>query len=212
MCYFKSAPKWSFISCIDFGSTLQIRFIRVNILGSAFVYYQMEVTATLLSVVISSKFVRFFTPIWRHNYVKCIINHLHFKDSISFSGRWQTWRSINFNQPWLEIIIDQNVESVDLKAVSVVYNYALNTFQTYEYNIFDSFKEFFARLFASRLFYIKSHIFNGPFATVLLVVAISKFLNRNICQVNHHVVQLCNVGCVFFCTKSCEAPCMKIGF
>ena len=86
----------------------------------------------------------------------------------------------------------------------VVNHHALHCFSGNINNVADSFKAFFNRIFAFRHFEIESQIFDTPFTTMSLVIILCVLLDCDIRQMDHHIVKLCNILCIFSCTESCK--------
>ena len=94
----------------------------------------------------------FVGPVLGDHYVKCVLDYIHFEDPIGLSGRGQTWRSIDLNQPRLEILFDQDIIAVQLEAVLVVNDCSLYTFEGNVDDVLDVVETLVSCAFAVGLF------------------------------------------------------------
>lgn len=134
------------------------------------------------------------------------------ENSVHLCRRGQRGTRINLNQPRLHIVLNQDIEAVDLKTVPVIDDLRLHGLQRNENYVVDVAKQLFTSVVASRLLNVESQVFDGPLATVLLVVAITEFLDGNIRQVHHHIVQLRHITRVLLSAKASKTTSMQVDF
>lgn len=101
--------------------------------------------------------------------------------------------------------INKHIKSIQLKAVLVIYDYALNRFQRYINDVVDLVEALVTGSFALRLFQVKFEICNRPFSTVFIVVICCLFSNCDIRQMDKHVITLGHIVTVFFDAESSKA-------
>ena len=144
-------------------------------------------------------------PVWRHHHIEDIIDQVHFEDAIHFSSGGKGGAGVDFDEPGLEVLIDEDIESVALKAMLVVDNDTLHALQTHKDYVIDFIKAFVSYYFATRLFEIEPQVLNAPFGSVSLVVVVRVLLNCHIRQMYKHVIQLSYIWSVFFIAKPGKA-------
>ena len=120
------------------------------------------------------------TPVWWHHYVKSVVYNLGLENSVHFCSGGQRGACINFDQPRLHIVLNENIEAVDFKTVPIVDNLWLHGLKRDENYVIDVAKQLFTGVVASSLLNVESQIFDGPFTTVLLIVTIAELLNGDI--------------------------------
>jgi len=90
-------------------------------------------------------------------------------------------RGIDLNQPWLQVLFNENIVAIHLETVAVVVYQILNRLQRDVDNMINVPEAFVGCLLPSGLFEVESQVLNTPFATMLLIVLIRMLLYSNIC-------------------------------
>jgi len=116
-----------------------------------------SITANLaLFAGICPMFAILFRPVWRHNDIKGIVEHLHFHRTICIRRCRNRRRRVNFNEPGLQIVLDENIVSVNFEAVLVIDHDVLHRLKREVYNLSYAFKTLFCSFFALSLLQIES--------------------------------------------------------
>lgn len=86
-----------------------------------------ESTNPWIRVGVCPVFSSLISPILRnHNFIDGS-EDIHFEFSISLSGGGEAGRSIDFDKPWLAVVVDEDVEAIKLEAVLIVDDNTLDT-------------------------------------------------------------------------------------
>jgi hypothetical protein len=123
--------------------------LLVSLLAISFINQNIEPTYLFLLARVWSRIA--FRPIWRHYYVKKIIEYVKLKYSIFISCTTERRRCIDFNQPRFQIVIDQYVIAIQLKAMFITSDLILNALKRYVYEGIDILKALLTLIIASRL-------------------------------------------------------------
>ena len=144
-------------------------------------------------------------PIFRDNDAENIIKHTHFENSIILSTATEGWGCVDFNQPWLQRIVNQNIKPIHLVTMLVIYDDTLDRLQWDVDDLADHVKTLFSLFLASGHLEVELQILDVPFATVRFIIFGWAFLHCDIGQVDHHVINFSCVLGVFFCAESRKA-------
>ena len=91
---------------------------------------------------------------WDDN-VEGVLDYAHLQRAIDFSRSSQGWGRVHLDQPWLQRLVYQHIEAVDLKAMLVVDDHALHRLQRDVDDVSDSFKALISDFFATSLFEVE---------------------------------------------------------
>ena len=143
-------------------------------------------------------------PLWRHNNLEHRLHHRHLHFSVGSCCGGQRWRSVDLNQPWLEVVFNQNIISVHLEAMLVVNNHGLNTFERDVYDVLYFVKAFISCVLTPSLLEVEPKVLDAPLRSMLRVVILRILLDGYVRQMTLHIVLLLQRIRVFLVTESCE--------
>ena len=86
----------------------------------------IEETDVVITASIGASLVVIFTPVGRNHDPIHIIYQVHLNLSVDLGCCAETRRRVDFNQPGLQLSVNQHVKSIQLEAVFVIYNYILD--------------------------------------------------------------------------------------
>ena len=105
-------------------------------------------------------------------------------------------------QPWLHVIIDNNVEPVDFKAMSIRIHDPADGFERMDNLPVDVVKELVRHRVAHCGGEVEAETLERPLAAVLRIVIVGVFLDGDVCEVNEEVVEF---GCALVVTHRAKA-------
>ena len=88
--------------------------------GSRLVNHQGVVADLLLSACVRAVFAVFVHPVGRDHDLESFIDDAHLQIPVHIRCGAQGWGGIHLDEPWFQLLIDQNVVAVELEAVLVV--------------------------------------------------------------------------------------------
>ena len=91
-----------------------------GLIGRGLVDHQSVVPNLCLFACVRSMLACFFHPVIRNDDLEGVSDHSHFEVPIAVSRAAQRWRRVDFDEPWLELVIEQHIVSVNFIAVLVV--------------------------------------------------------------------------------------------
>jgi hypothetical protein len=148
-------------------------------------------------------------PVRGHHYVEYIVEQVHLQDSVDFSGRGERRGRIHFDEPWLDVLVNEDVIAIALKAMLVIDDHALDALQRDVYDVVDVIETLVCDSLSSSLFKVESKILDAPFTAMTLVVVFRELLDSHISQMDVHVVQLSNVGSVLLIAETSKSHRIK---
>jgi len=144
------------------------------------------------------------SPVFRHYYFVNRTKHVHLELLILLSGGSETGGGIDFDEPRLAVVIDEHIEAVEFKAVLVIDDDCLHTFERHYDEIVDVFEAARGLLSAVHHLQVEFQTLCGPLASVVSTVLLAVFLDGHIGQMHEHVVHLCNIRRVELVAKPPE--------
>lgn len=152
----------------------------------------------------------FLAPILRHNNLESVVDQVHFDLSVDLSRSGETRRRIHLDEPWFQIGVQKHVETVHLETVLVVNHDALHRFKTDPDNIINLVEALVRLCLALRLLKVKLQVLDRPLASMLVVVVHGLLGDRDICQMDKHILSLGGVIRVLFNAEPSETQVVKV--
>jgi len=145
-------------------------------------------------------------PVRRCYDIEGVIEDFQLHGAVGVGAGRERGRGVYFDEPGFEVVLDKDIEPIYLKTVLIVDYSALYGLEGHIDYFLDLLKTLIRQFLSPRLLQIELQIGNAPLASMMFIIIISTLLNRHIRQMNHHVIQLCDIICVLFSAKTGEPP------
>ena len=200
----KSTPN---LICVPFWCPY---VLPVHVLLSL-VIQDTEATYSRLVRCVCAVFVIFISPVFRYHNVEYWLYHICLQDLVTLGCCWQTWWCINFYEPRFAVVIKKDIKAVQFKAVLVVDDDTLNTFQGHYDEVVDIFETL--RRFLSSIHHLKVEFqtFCRPLASMVSTVLLTVLLNGHIGQMHKHIVHFSDIWGVHLIAKTTKALIINVG-
>ena len=152
------------------------------------------------------------SPILGNYNLEHLFEQIHLQFEICLRGGAQTGTGVDLNKPWLAIGIQQNIESVQLKAVLVVDNDSLHRLERHDDDVVDVLKTSVGFFGSKHHLHVESNAFDRPLAAMLVRVLFAILLNRDVGQMHKHVIHFGDVARIELVAEPPEALVVQIGF